>query len=178
MILGSLFRAPFDDPEIIGAVLRSARDAGALVFADTKLPNFRVLTLEDLKDSLPLIGWITPNEDEARYYTGKETPGEMAEVFLRYGIRNVIIKLGSKGCYFRNAETEIRLPALPVRAVDSTGAGDCFIAGFVCETLRGSTCGEALRFANACGAICTTAVGAGTALESRDQVLRFLSEND
>ncbi|MCR5297381.1 MAG: carbohydrate kinase family protein [Clostridiales bacterium] len=175
VILGSLFRAPFDDPEIIRAVLQSAKDAGAAVFADTKLPNFRFLTLDDLADALPMIDYITPNGDEARYYTGKEDPAEMAEVFLGYGIRNVIIKLGAEGCYFRNAREEIRLPALPVRAVDSTGAGDCFIAGFVSEILRGSTHKEALRFANACGAICTTAVGAGTALESRAQVMEFLN---
>ena len=175
VVLGSLFRAPFDDPEIIRGVLEAARDAGAAVFADTKLPNFRFLTLDDLKDSLPLIDYITPNEDEARHYTGREDPAAMAEVFLGYGVRNVIIKLGAKGCYFRNARTELRLPPLPVRAVDSTGAGDCFIAGFASEILRGSTDEKALRFANACGAICTTAVGAGTALTDRDQVLRLLN---
>ena len=175
VILGSLFRAPFDDPLIISGVLRAAREAGAIILADTKLPNFRFLTLDDLKDSLPLIDYITPNEDEARYYTGKEDTAEMADVFLGYGIRNVIIKLGGKGCYFRNAQEELFLPPLQVRAVDSTGAGDCFIAGFTSEILRGGTHEEALRFANACGAICTTAVGAGTALKDRDQVLEFLN---
>ncbi len=176
VILGSLFRAPFDDPGIIFSVLRDARDAGAVVLADTKLPNFRILGLDDLKEALPLIDWITPNEDEARYFTGKEDPAEMAEAFLGYGIRNVIIKLGGKGCYFRNAQAEISLPALPVPAVDSTGAGDCFIAGFAAELLRGSAPEDALLFANACGALCTTAVGAGTALRSRGQVLRFMAE--
>jgi sugar/nucleoside kinase (ribokinase family) len=99
----------------------------------------------------------------------------MAEVFLAYGVRNVIIKLGSRGCYFRNAEEALSLPPLPVDAVDSTGAGDCFMAGFASEILRGSSHKEALRFANACGAICTTAVGAGAALKSREQVLRWIS---
>ena len=74
MILGSLFRAPFDDPEIIRSVLCYAKDNNIPVFADTKLPNFRKLTLEDIKDSLPLVDFITPNEDEARYYTHRETP--------------------------------------------------------------------------------------------------------
>ena len=175
IVLGSLFRAPFDDPEIILGVLRSAREAGVTVFADTKLPNFRFLSLQDLKEALPLVDYITPNEDEARYYTGLEEPAAMAEVFLSFGIRNVIIKLGGKGCYLRNAETELRLPPLPVRAVDSTGAGDCFIAGFASEILRGSGHEEALRFANACGALCTTAVGAGTALKDRAQVLQLLN---
>lgn len=176
VILGSLFRAPFDDPDIIAAVLRAARAAGQLVFADTKLPNFRFLTLEDLRDSLPLIDYLTPNEDEARYYSGKDSPEAMADVFLDCGVKNVVIKLGSRGCYLKNAETALRLPACAVRAVDATGAGDNFAAGFAAEILRGADAAGALRFANACGAICASAVGAGTALKNREQVLRLLAE--
>ena len=174
LILGSLFRAPFDDPEIIHSVLSSAKAAGQTVFADTKLPNFRFLKLEDIRDSLPLIDYITPNEDEARYFSEKDTPEDMADVFLSFGVRSVIIKLGGKGCYFRNAEESLFLPACSIRALDATGAGDNFVAGFASEILRGASDADALRFANACGAICTTAVGAGTALQSRDQVLQFL----
>ena len=177
VILGSLFRAPFDDPEIIHAVLSVSRAAGQILAADTKLPNFRVLKLEDILDSLPMIDYITPNEDEARYFTGKEDPRDMADVFLKLGVKNVIIKLGGKGCYFRNEKEELSLPAFPIKAVDATGAGDNFVAGFVSELLHGSSLENALYFANACGAICTTAVGAGTALRSRGQVLRFLNQN-
>ena len=178
LILGSLFRAPFDDPEIIHAVLSAAKAAGQLVFADTKLPNFRFLKLEDLRDSLPLIDYITPNEDEARYYSGKERPEEMADVFLDLGVKNVILKLGGKGCLLKNAAETIRLPACRICAADATGAGDNFVAGFASEILRGADREAALRFANACGAICTTAVGAGTALKSREQVLQFLSSGE
>ncbi|MBO6016637.1 MAG: bifunctional hydroxymethylpyrimidine kinase/phosphomethylpyrimidine kinase, partial [Oscillospiraceae bacterium] len=148
--------------------------AGQITVADTKLPNFRFLNLEDLRDSLPLIDYITPNEDEARYYSGKDTPEEMADVFLERGVGNVIIKLGGKGCFFKNPESSFSLPACEIRAVDATGAGDNFVAGFTAELLCGSTPFDALRFANACGAICTTAVGAGTALKNRDQVFAFL----
>ncbi|MCR5250428.1 MAG: carbohydrate kinase family protein [Lachnospiraceae bacterium] len=174
LLLGSLFRAPFNDPEIVRSVLCTAKEAGALVFADTKLPNFRVLSLADLADSLPLIDYLTPNEDEARYYSGKEEPEEMADLFLERGVKNVIIKLGAAGCLFKNAETTIRLPAFSVRAVDATGAGDNLIAGFAAEILRGAGVREALLFANACGAICTTAIGAGSALKDAAQVRAFL----
>ena len=174
LILGSLFRAPFDDPEIVLAVLRAARAAEQIVFADTKLPNFRFLTLDDLRGALPLIDYLTPNEDEARYYSGKEDPDAMADVFLGYGVKNVVIKLGGKGCFFKNAEESILLPACDVLTVDATGAGDNFIAGFASELLRGASHAEALHFANACGAICTTAVGAAAALRDREQVLRLL----
>ena len=178
LILGSLFRAPFDDPAVIHAVLTAAKAAGQLVFADTKLPNFRPLTLDDLAESLPLIDCITPNEDEARHYTGRTQPEQMADELLRRGVRSVVIKLGSRGCLYKDAGQAIRLPACRIRAVDATGAGDNFVAGFAAELLRGSAVKEALRFANACGAICTSAVGAAAALRSRDQVLQFLAEQD
>lgn len=178
LILGSLFRAPFDNPEIIFSVLSAAKASGQTVIADTKLPNFRFLTLEDIKDSLPLIDYITPNEDEARYFSGKEEPEEMADAFLSHGVRSVIVKLGAKGCLLKSAKVSIRLPACRISAVDATGAGDNFVAGFASEILRGVSDADALRFANACGAICTTAVGAGTALKSREQVLEFLIDTD
>ena len=174
LILGSLFRAPFDDPDIIYSVLKDAKEAGVPVLADTKLPNFRFLTLEDIKDSLPLIDYITPNEDEARHFTGKDAPEDMADVFLGCGVKNVIIKRGAKGCYLKNVSETISLPAFDIDAADATGAGDNFVAGFVTELLHGAPVKDALLFANACGAICTTAVGANTALKNREQVLRFI----
>lgn len=177
VILGSLFRAPFDDPAVIHAVLTYAKEKEMRIFADTKIPNFHALGLIDIKDSLPMVDFITPNEDEARYYTGKELAEDMADVFLDYGVSNVIIKLGSEGCFFKNAKEEIRLPAFSIEAVDSTGAGDNFIAGFASEILNGSPLKEALLFATACGAICTTAVGAGTALKDKKQVLEFLTSS-
>ncbi len=176
LMLGSLFRAPFDDPEIIHSVLKAAKASGQLVIADTKLPNFRYLKLEDLRDSLPLIDYLTPNEDEARYYTGKADVDAMAETLLAWGVRHVIIKLGAKGCLMMTPEKTIRLPGYAISAVDATGAGDNFAAGFASEILRGKTEEEALRFANACGAICTTAIGAGTALRNREQVFQFMQE--
>ena len=174
ILLGSLFRAPFDDPAGVFAMVNAAQAAGQLVFTDTKLPNFRKLTLADYREALPKIDWITPNEDEARFFTGKEDPEAMADVFLDAGVRNVVIKLGSRGCFLKNGETALRLPALPVRAVDATGAGDNFAAGFISEILRGASSEEALRFANACGAVCASAVGACAGLRSRAQVLEVL----
>ena len=177
VVLGSLFRAPFDDPEVISAVLKAVKSQGILIAADTKLPNFRFLSLADLKEVLPLIDYITPNEDEARYYTSKSDPQEMAEVFLSSGVKNVIIKLRAKGCYFQNAERSLRLPPFRVEAVDATGAGDTFLAGFLASLLNGASVQEALLFANACGAICTTKVGAAAALRDRAQVLHFLESH-
>ena len=175
VVLGSLFRAPFNDPDVIRAVAGRAKADGQLVFADTKLPNFRKLTLDDIAGSLPMIDCISPNEDEAEWCTGEQEPGKMADVFLSYGVRNVIIKLGGRGCFFKNRDEELYLPAHRVGVVDATGAGDNFLAGFVTEILRGRSNGEALAFANACGAICSTEVGASAALKDRKQVEELLN---
>ena len=177
VLLGSLFRVPFDDPEIIFSVVSNAQKAGQLVLADTKLPNCKAMGLQEIRESLALIDYITPNEDEAKYLTGKERPEEMADVFLQSGVKNVIIKLGSKGCFLKNKEQAIRLEAYPVRAAESTGCGDHFAAGFVSGIMSGKAPEEALRFANACGAVCATGIGAATALQSREQVLEWIRKH-
>ena len=174
IVLGSLFRAPFDDHEVIKSVVSFAHEKGIIVFADTKLPNFKKINLKDISESLPMIDYITPNEDEGRYFSGEDEPEKMADVFLNMGVRNVIIKLGSKGCFFKNKDTSIYLPSYDINAVDATGAGDNFLAGFVSEIIHGCDIKKALIFANACGAICSTAVGAGTALRNREQVENFI----
>jgi sugar/nucleoside kinase (ribokinase family) len=175
VVIGSLFRAPFNDPDVIKAVVTEAHSKGVMIFADTKIPNFRKLSLDDIADSLPMIDYITPNEDEAKFFTGEEEPEKMAEVFLSKGVKNVIIKLGGKGCLLADRNGHTRLPAHRIEVVDATGAGDNFMAGLVSELIRGSDIKDALTFANACGAICTTAVGTGTALRDRDQVLRMIN---
>ena len=176
VVLGSLFRAPFDDPAIVKAVVEYAHENGILVFVDTKIPNFAKITLDDLKDSLPYIDYITPNEDEGRFFTGETEPEKMADVLLAKGVKNVIVKLGGKGCLFKNSERMIRLDAYDINAVDTTGAGDNLLAGFVCEILRGKNIKDALTFANACGAICSTAVGAITAIKNKEQIETFITD--
>ena len=174
LVLGSLFRAPFDDPAVVKGVVNAPEAKDALILADTKLPNFRKLTLEDLRESLPGIDYIFPNEDEGRYCTGQTDPEAIADVFLDHGVQNVIVKLGPKGCFFKNRSETLRLDACSVRAVDATGAGDCFLAGFAASLLAGKDNQSALRFANACGALCCTALGASAGLRDREQVLELL----
>lgn len=175
VVIGSLFRAPFNDPDVVREVVSAAHSKGIPVFADTKIPNFRKLTLDDIADSLSMIDYITPNEDEGRFFTGETKPDKMAAAFLERGVKNVVLKLGSRGCLLMNKEESLHLYAHKIDVVDATGAGDNFMAGFVSEIIRGSDVKDALAFANACGAICATAVGTGTALRNREQVLEMLN---
>lgn len=174
----SLFRAPFDDEEIVRRVFRTAKESGALIYADTKLPNFGTLRFSDIREELDMVDYIFPNEDEAKYHTGESDPDKMADVMLDAGAKNVVIKLGGDGCLFKNRRERWRLRAFPVNAVDATGAGDNFIAGFISAKQRGLPDREALIFANACGAICASAVGGLAGLKNREQVERFLQEHE
>ncbi|MBQ3273749.1 MAG: carbohydrate kinase family protein [Christensenellaceae bacterium] len=175
--LGSLFRAPFNDPEVLYTVLKGAKDRGMTTYVDTKMPNSDIKKLDDLRDSLPLIDYIFPNEDEAAYYSGCVRNEDMAGAFLEKGVKNVIVKLGAKGCFFMNGEESITVPGLKADAVDATGAGDNFIAGFIASLREGKDIKEALAFANACGAVCTLAVGATAGLKNKEQVLKYLKSN-
>ena len=174
----SLFRAPFDQAEVVRGVFRTAKENGAVIYADTKLPNFGTLRFGDIRDELAKVDYIFPNEDEARFHTGETDPDRMAEVMLDAGIKNVVIKLGAAGCLFRNGKERFRLGAFPVKAVDATGAGDNFIAGFISAKMRSLSDRDALVFANACGAICASAVGGLAGVKSLEQVERFVKEHE
>ncbi len=173
--LDSLFRVPFNEPELIYRVVTEARRQGLSVYADTKLPNFTRLTLDDVKDSLSLMDCIFPNEREAEYYSGKTEPEAMADEFLKRGVKSVVVKLGEAGCLFKSEKETIRLPGHRVNAVDATGAGDNLIAGFIAMKNEGRSDREAVIFANACGALSTTIPGGVNGVRSRKQVEDFLA---
>ena len=174
--LGSLFRAPFVEPERLLPMVKRAKELGMTVYADTKLPNGKVLGLADMAGVLPYVDYIFPNEDEAAYYSGKSDPAEMAEVFFSYGVGHVIVKLGERGCYYKSADRTLSLPGRKVEAIDATGAGDNFAAAFITAKTEGEDDLTALHFATACAALSTTKIGATAGVLDRESVERFLLE--
>ncbi len=115
-----------------------------------------------------------PNLDEGRQLTGAEEPESVAAHLHDLGVKTVVVKLGPRGCYVSSAEGAFTSPGFPVTAVDTTGAGDCFAAGFLSELYAGHNLREAARFANATGALCTTGMGGGDSAPTRSQVENFL----
>lgn len=171
--LASLFRAPLDKKETIIAWAKAAKKEGALLCADTKMPTYRKIVLEDIKEILPLIDYMFPNENEAAYMTGKTEYREMAECLRRAGVKNVIVKTGPKGCVVCGEEC-FDLPAYPVHAVDSTGGGDNFVAGFISALLQGKSLRECCEYGTACAAVCVQSMGATTGVKNREVVEEFL----
>ena len=139
----SLFRAPLDQAPVVCGLIRAAHESGAVVCADTKIPTFRKMSLEELEPVLPMVDYIFPNETEAAFLTGmseEEADYEgMAERLLAKGIGHVVIKAGEKGCYAASPEDHFSIPALEVPVVDTTGAGDNLVAGFMDALLRGQS---------------------------------------
>ena len=77
------------------------------------------------------------------------------------GIKKVIITLGEKGLFFSDGKEEIYLNASPVKAIDTTGAGDAFNGSFSFALLKGEPMKECLEFANKAAGLSTTKLGAG-----------------
>lgn len=100
-----------------------------------------------------------PNEREAELLTGQSEPEAMLRAFARAGVRGVALKLGERGSILLWEDEIYRCPPLDVKAVDTTGAGDCFNAGFIHAWLNGETPQRRLQFGNVCGALSTQKLG-------------------
>ena len=158
--LCSLFRAPFDQKEIVIDLVRKAKAEGCLICADTKLPAYRNIHMNDIKEILPMIDYIFPNENEAGYYTGQESFEGMAASIQEMGVKNVIIKTGASGCTVYGEKEHFQVAARKVRAIDSTGAGDNFVAGFLSGLLKGYSLRECTEFGTDCAAMSVQYSGA------------------
>ena len=106
---------------------------------------------------LSMTDYITPNETEAEFLTGihiesAEDAGKAAEVLLSKGVKNVVITLGVNGAYYTDGKREIKIDGIKVTAVETTGAGDAFLAGALATLDGGGNAGQALEKGIALGA--------------------------
>jgi ribokinase len=122
------------------------------------------------------IDYIVPNEIEAHMLTGRMTPEEAGAVLLPETRRGVVISLGDEGAMAMDRAALNRFPAHKVRVVDTTGAGDAFRAGLAVKIAEGASLDDAVRFANACGALACTIMGAEPSMPRRQTVERLSVE--
>lgn len=126
------------------------------------------------------VDYLTPNEKEISLLAERSVEDEndmenAARDLLDKGVGCVIIKAGKKGAYvIQKSKAMIHVPGFPVHAVDTTGAGDSFNAGLAVSLSRGRGLIESVKYANAVGALSTTAKGAQNAMPTDAQVLTFL----
>jgi ribokinase len=135
---------------------------------------------QPLPDELiSLIDFIIPNETELSLLTDLEvrdisSAEAAAKVLLNRGAKNVIVTLGDKGALVVSSNQVTQVGAYKVDVVDTTAAGDAFIGGFASALLRGFEMVEAVKYANACGALAATKFGAQPSLPNKDEIESFL----
>ncbi|MFD0686232.1 carbohydrate kinase family protein, partial [Actinomadura fibrosa] len=132
---------------------REMRSAGTLVFADLGWDPTETWSSEVL-DRLEHVDVFLPNAVEAMAYTRTGSPEDAARA-LSERVPVVVVKRGGAGAVAIDSRTgEVaETDALPVEALDATGAGDVFGAGFLFGTLAGLPLAERLKFANLCAGL-------------------------
>ncbi len=174
--IGGLMSLPGFDGEGSETFFRLAKEQGVITVADTKKDLWGI-GLEGIRKTLVYTDYFFPSEEEARQITGGRTVEAMAQIFLDAGAGHVGIKLGKDGCYFRDQEQEFYLPAYPCKAVDTTGAGDNFMAGFITGLLQGWEAKACCQFASAAGAVCASVMGPNQAIRSFEQIITYQKDH-
>lgn len=137
---------------------------------DLSLDNPRYRQLIDMAD------YYLPNRREALKITGKSSVDEAADALSSH-FSKVIIKLDADGCLIRdNSGARIIPPMKNITAVDSTGAGDAFLSGFVYGLYHGYGIDECVQFGNITGGTCVQAYGCLTKTLTEPELLEKRSE--
>ncbi|MCC2668088.1 MAG: putative fructokinase [Armatimonadetes bacterium] len=165
--------------------IRRARERGALISFD---PNLRPALWPDLDmarreilAALPLADVVKVSDEEAEFLFGPGSPAEHARRLLEAGAHTAAITSGAGGSHLATTAGAVDVPGFSVQAVDTTGAGDGFVAGLLAGLLAGPPPADAreleqlARFANAVGALACLQKGAIPALPTRAAVEQFLA---
>ena len=148
--------------------MRAAKEAGLTTSADTQWDHEREW-LPVLAPSLPYTDLLFVNEDEGRELTGLTEPSAVALALRDAGAREVVVKLGAMGCFASTSEGDFYSPARCVEVVDTTGAGDCFVGGYLAGLFHGKPHREAAKLANYIGSLSVGRLGATEGLVDIDQ---------
>ena len=136
------------------------------------------LTASRSIELLQKIDIFFPNETEAMLMTGMSNPKAILHWFADRNVQHVALKLGAQGAALLWDGERLFIPQHPVAQVDTTGAGDCFDAGFLHAWLRGQRPTDCLRMANICGAISTEALGGLNAIKSEHRRRMKMQKED
>ena len=124
---------------------------------------------------------VTPNEIEAgiltdtKVVTAEDAEKAAADSHEERGSRTWSSRWGKNGVFVMTADRKEMIPSMPVKAIDTTGAGDAFNGGFVTALSEGKDIFEAARFGNAVGALSVTKIGTAPAMPHRSDIDRFLN---
>lgn len=175
-LTGTMVMATLDG-EQSARLLREAQQAGVRTLLDTVYLDAapKETWHANIHPVLPVLDYFIPSQPEARAITGLDAPPEMARALQDRGCRNVVIKMDSEGAFCRDeAGSETMVPAYQVdNVVDTTGAGDCWSAGFIVGLHDRLSMPEAAALGNATAAHCIQAPGASTGIVAIERIREF-----
>jgi len=151
-------------------------EAAKLFKANGKMVIFDPAPAHGIDSSIfKFVDIITPNESELIALTQISSVREAIDRLLKSGCKNVLLKMGEKGCIFKGEYGEFYVESFKVNAVDTTAAGDIFNAAFAVGFCRFGDIYRALVFASASAAISVTRKGAQSSIPFYEEVAGFLN---
>jgi len=162
---------------VVAAVARAAGESGVVSVLDAG-----AATRAAFEAGLPaLVDVVSPNESEAAALTGIEvtdlaTARQAAVALREAGSKDVVVKLGEAGAYWLGDGGDQHFPGFSIEPVDTTAAGDAFTACLAVGLAEGLAMPDAIRRANAAGALACLKLGAQPSMPTRAEVDSFLSE--
>jgi 2-dehydro-3-deoxygluconokinase len=159
--------------DTVFAAIARARSAATLVSYDGNL-RLRLWPLDRaraiVRETLRTVDWFLPSLEDMQILTGLDESEAILDWSHAAGARRVVLKLGERGAIVDDGGQRVAVAPHPVRAIDATGAGDCFAGNFLARLIAGDTPAAAARWANAAAALATLGFGAVEPLPRAEQV--------
>ena len=134
------------------------------------------MSLEKYEKQLALADYFMPNQKEAKAITKTDSPYKALEILSRY-IEKPVVKLDKAGCIGLENGRIVAVPQIDeYKLVDSTGAGDAFLSGFVYGLFYGYSFADCLLLGNITGGKCVTEVGCLAAEISENELKTMYSK--
>lgn len=158
-------------------LLQKARERGLKTSLDTAgAPDEK--WCENLRECLPFLDFFVPSLHEAQFlFPDENSPEKLAARFLECGVQVVALKMGERGSFVSDGAQTHFVPPFSVAALDATGAGDAFAAGFLAGVLSGFSLLESARLGNAAGALVVTQIGTVAGYCSLEKTLDFIQKH-
>lgn len=175
-IAGALL-LPKLDGEPTARILKHAQECGVYTVLDTAW-DASGRWMDTIAPCLPYLDLFIPSLEEARMLSGQSDVPQMADTFLNRGVKLCVIKMGKSGCYVKNKDGEaFYSPSYErIKAKDTTGAGDSFVAGFLTGLSKEWDIRTCAKFANAVGAHCVSQMGTTKGIRPLEDILFFMEE--
>jgi sugar/nucleoside kinase (ribokinase family) len=170
LTFASIFIMPQFDDEGLTTLFAEAKKRGLIVCADM-MKSRKEQRLDSIRNCLYYVDHFFANLEEAAFLTGKDSQDKMADELLDAGTGHVIIKDGARGCYVASKEFRAECPAYHnEHVVDTIGAGDNFVAGYICALLEQKSFIDCAKAGNAVASISVGFPGATGGVKSREQI--------